>query len=37
MKKKVNNQEILKVKDLFRINKRKINTEKVLKEIDRLF
>lgn len=37
MKKKANKQEMSKVKDLFGINKRKVNTEKVLKEIDKLF
>ena len=37
MKKKVNNHEISKVRDLFGINKKKINTEKALKEIDKLF
>ncbi len=37
MKKKVNNQEISKVKDLFGINNRNIDTKKALKGIDRLF
>jgi len=37
MENKIENQKISKVKDLFGINKRKIDTEKVLKEIDRLF
>mgnify|MGYP001564558940 CR=1 FL=1 len=37
MENKAKTQEISRVKDLFGINEREIDTEKTLKEIDRLF